>query len=433
MTKLLKRQGEIQEKLEAADAWELDSRMEMAMEALRCPPPETEVRVLSGGEKRRVALCRLLLQAPDILLLDEPTNHLDAETVGWLEQHLQQYPGTVITVTHDRYFLNNVAGWILELDRGRGVPWKGNYASWLEQKLKEITKDKDQKQSERARALQHELAWIRGEGAGAGRSGQTAEALGADKGGETRAQEITIPDGPRLGDTVIEAAQGRKAYDDHLLFDGLTFSVPPGAKVGIIGPNGAGKTTLFRMIIGTETPDEGTLTVGETVSLAHVEQSRETLDPSKAAWEEISGGEDPMKLGREEINPRAYAARFGFTGQDQQKRVGDLSGGERNRLHLGRILRQGANVILLDEPTNDLDVHTMRALEEGIAGFGGCVLVISHDRWFLNRITTHTLAFEGDSQARFFHGNYEAYEADRRKRLGTDPPRRIKYRRLTRT
>ena len=388
MDKLLARQGEVQEKLDARDAWDLDARLEMAMDALRCPPPETPVKVLSGGERRRVALCRLLLQKPDILLLDEPTNHLDAESVAWLEHHLQSYPGTIIAVTHDRYFLDNVAGWILELDQGKGIPWKGNYTSWLEQKQERLRRED---------------------------------------------LEIHIPAGPRLGNVVIEADGVSKAYGDHLLVDDLNFTLPPGGIVGVIGPNGAGKTTLFRMITGQEQPDRGVIRIGETVILAYVDQSR-TLDPNKSIWEEISGGTDLLLLGKREVNSRAYVGRFNFSGSDQQKKVGMLSGGERNRVHLAKMLKEGANVLLLDEPTNDLDVNTLRALEETLENFAGCAVVISHDRWFLDRIATHILAFEGDSKVVWFEGNYSEYEEDRKARLGAaaDQPHRIKYRQLTR-
>lgn len=438
MARLIERQGEVQEKLDALDAWDLDSRLEMAMDALRCPDGATPVKVLSGGERRRVALCRLLLQKPDILLLDEPTNHLDAETVGWLEQHLQRYPGTVIAVTHDRYFLDNVAGWILELDRGRGIPWKGNYSSWLEQKQKRLRQE-EKAEAERVKTLERELEWIRmsprGRHAKSKARIQAYEALLGQE-GEKRARdlEIYIPPGPRLGDVVIEAKEVTKGYGDRLLMDRVSFSVPPGAIVGIVGPNGAGKTTLFRMITGQEQPDSGTIRLGETVKLAYVEQSRDVLKPEQTIWEAISDGQDVIRLGTREVNSRAYVARFNFSGTLQQKKVGLLSGGERNRVHLARMLKEGANVLLLDEPTNDLDVNTMRALEEGLLNFGGCVLVISHDRWFLDRITTHILAFEGDSTVVWFDGNYSEYEADRRARLGAaaEQPHRIKYRQLTR-
>jgi sulfate-transporting ATPase len=438
MSQLLERQGTVQEKLDASDAWDLDSRLEMAMDALRCPPGETNVGVLSGGEKRRVALCRLLLQQPDILLLDEPTNHLDAESVAWLEQHLQKYPGTVIAVTHDRYFLDNVAGWILELDRGQGIPWQGNYSSWLEQKQTRL-KQEEKTESERQKTLQRELEWIRMSPKGRHAKGKARinsyEALLSQE-SERHAQdlEIYIPPGPRLGDVVIEAEGVSKSYDARLLFSDVTFKLPPGGIVGIIGPNGAGKTTLFRMITKQEEPDSGSFKIGETVRLAYVDQSRELLDAERSIWEEISGGQDVVKLGAREVNSRAYVARFNFSGSDQQKKIGALSGGERNRVHLARMLKEGANVLLLDEPTNDLDVNTMRALEEALENFAGCAVVISHDRWFLDRIATHILAFEGESRVVWFEGNYSEYEADRKARLGTaaDQPHRIKYRQLTR-
>ena len=438
MDKLIQRQGEVQEKLDALNAWDLDARLEMAMDALRCPPGDTQVALLSGGEKRRVALCRLLLQAPDILLLDEPTNHLDAESVAWLEHHLQRYPGTVIAVTHDRYFLDNVAGWILELDRGQGIPWKGNYSSWLEQKGTRL-KQEEKSESERQRTLQRELEWIRmspkGRHAKAkARINAYETLLRKDHDKQAQELEIYIPPGPRLGKLVIEADQVSKAYGERLLVDGMSFSLPPGGIIGIIGPNGAGKTTLFRMITGQEQPDSGTIRLGDTVKPAYVEQSRAVLDPEKTIWEAISDGKPTIDLGSREVNSRAYAARFNFSGTDQQKKVGILSGGERNRVHLARILKEGANVILLDEPTNDLDVNTMRALEDALENFAGCALVISHDRWFLDRIATHILAFEGDSTVVWFDGNYSEYEADRKARLGAaaDQPHRIKYRHLTR-
>src|SRR2546421_109643 len=437
MSALLERQGAVQEKLDATDAWDLDSRLEMALDALRCPPGETPVKTLSGGEKRRVALCRLLLQKPDILLLDEPTNHLDAESVAWLEQHLQKYPGTVIAVTHDRYFLDNVAGWILELDRGQGIPWKGNYSSWLEQKQERLRRE-EKSESERQKTLQRELEWIRmspkGRHAKAKARINSYESLLNQESEKHRQDlEIYIPPGPRLGQKVIEAEHVSKAYGDNLLVEDMTFSLPPGGIVGIIGPNGAGKTTLFRMITDQEQPDAGTITIGETVKLAYVDQSR-TLDASKTIWEEISGGLDTVTLGSREVNSRAYVARFNFSGSDQQKKTGALSGGERNRVHLAKMLKEGANVLLLDEPTNDLDVNTLRALEEALDNFAGCAVVISHDRWFLDRIATHILAFEGDSKVVWFEGNYSEYEADRRKRLGkeADRPHRIRYRKLTR-
>ncbi len=438
MDKLIARQGRVQEKLDALDAWELDSRLDMAMEALRCPPGETSVKVLSGGERRRVALCRLLLQKPDILLLDEPTNHLDAESVAWLERHLQRYAGTVIAVTHDRYFLDNVAGWILELDRGEGIPWKGNYSSWLEQKQNRLRLE-EKSESKRQRTLEHELEWIRmspkGRHAKAKARINSYEAL-VNQEGEKREKdlEIYIPPGPRLGNLVIQAENLSKAYGDNLLMDQVSFMVPPGGIVGVIGPNGAGKTTLFRLITGQETPDSGLLKIGETVRLAYVDQSRDVLDPEKTIWEMIADGRDTIKLGTREVNSRAYVARFNFSGSDQQKKVGLLSGGERNRVHLARMLKEEANVLLLDEPTNDLDVNTMRALEEALENFGGCAMVISHDRWFLDRIVTHILAFEGESKVLWFDGNYSEYEADRKARLGAaaDQPHRIKYRHLTR-
>ncbi|MBI4765261.1 MAG: energy-dependent translational throttle protein EttA [Deltaproteobacteria bacterium] len=438
MDKLLARQAAVQEKLEAQDAWELDSRLDMAMDALRCPPGETPVNILSGGERRRVALCRLLLQKPDILLLDEPTNHLDAESVAWLESHLQRYAGTVIAVTHDRYFLDNAAGWILELDRGEGIPWKGNYSSWLEQKQNRLRLE-EKSESKRQRTLQHELEWIRlspkGRHAKARARINSYEALiSQESEKKDKDLEIFIPPGPRLGSLVIEADNLSKAYGDKLLLEKASFTIPPGAIVGVIGPNGAGKTTLFRLITGQEKPDSGTLKIGETVKMAYVDQSRDVLDPEKSIWEMISDGQETLTLGTREINSRAYVSRFNFSGSDQQKKVGLLSGGERNRVHLARILKEGANVLLLDEPTNDLDVNTMRALEEALENFGGCALVISHDRWFLDRTVTHILAFEGESQCLFFDGNYSEYETDRKERLGSaaDQPHRLKYRHLTR-
>ena len=438
MNRLIQRQGEVQEKIDVLDAWDLDARLEMAMDALRCPPGDTPIRVLSGGERRRVALCRLLLRKPDILLLDEPTNHLDAETVAWLEQHLQRYPGTVIAVTHDRYFLDNVAGWILELDRGEGIPWKGNYSSWLEQKQKRLQHEEKQ-ETRRQKTLERELEWIRMSPRGRHAKSKARitayeDLLGQETEKRSEDLEIYIPPGPRLGDVVIEARDVTKAYADRLLVDGMSFALPPGAIVGAIGPNGAGKTTLFRMITGEESPDEGTIRIGETAILAYAEQSRDVLDPDKTIWEVISDGRETVELGAREINSRAYVARFNFSGTDQQKKVGTLSGGERNRVHLARVLKQGANVILLDEPTNDLDVNTLRALEDALLAFAGCGVVISHDRWFLDRIATHILAFEGDSSVVWFDGNWSAYEADRRARLGVeaDQPHRIKYRQLTR-
>jgi len=438
MADLCERQAAVQEKLDTLDAWDLDSRLEMAMDALRCPPPETKTATLSGGEKRRVALCRLLLQQPDILLLDEPTNHLDAESVAWLEHHLQRYPGTIIAVTHDRYFLDNVAGWILELDRGEGIPWKGNYSSWLEQKQEKLRQE-EKTESERRKTLQRELEWIRMSPKGRHAKGRARitsyeDLLGQE--GERRAKdlEIYIPPGPRLGKTVVEIEGVSKAYGDQLLVENMSFNLPPGGIVGIIGPNGAGKTTLFRMITGQEQPDSGTIRVGETVTLAYVDQSRDALDPEKSVWEVITGGQEILQLGKQQVNSRAYVSRFNLSGSDQQKKVGALSGGERNRVHLARMLKEGANVLLLDEPTNDLDVNTMRALEEALENFGGCAVVISHDRWFLDRIATHILAFEGDSKVVWFEGNYSEYEEDRKKRLGAaaDQPHRIKYRQLTR-
>ncbi|GLI33990.1 energy-dependent translational throttle protein EttA [Desulforhabdus amnigena] len=438
MDRLIQKQGEVQEKLDALDAWDLDSRLEMAMDALRCPPGDTPVKVLSGGEKRRVALCRLLLKKPDILLLDEPTNHLDAESVAWLEHHLQRYEGTIIAVTHDRYFLDNVAGWILELDRGQGIPWQGNYSSWLEQKQARLQQE-EKVESERQKTLKRELEWIRmspkGRHAKAkARIKSYEELLGQE--GEKRSKdlEIYIPPGPRLGKMVIEVENVSKAFGNTLLMEGLTFNLPPGGIVGVIGPNGAGKTTLFRMITGQEQPDSGTFRIGDSVKLAYVDQSREALNPEKSTWEAIADGEDTIQLGSRQVNARAYAARFNFSGADQQKKVGMLSGGERNRVHLARMLKSGANVLLLDEPTNDLDVNTMRALEEALENFAGCAVVISHDRWFLDRIATHILAFEGDSKVVWFDGNYSEYEADRKARLGAaaEQPHRIKYRQMTR-
>ena len=438
MDKLVERQAQVQEKLDVLDAWDLDSRLDMAMDALRCPPGDTLVKVLSGGERRRVALCRLLLQKPDILLLDEPTNHLDAESVAWLENHLQRYAGTVIAVTHDRYFLDNVAGWILELDRGEGIPWKGNYSSWLEQKQNRLRLE-EKSESKRQRTLQRELEWIRmspkGRHAKAKARIHSYEAL-VNQESEKRDKdlEIYIPPGPRLGNLVIQVENLIKAYGDNLLMEHISFLIPPGGIVGVVGPNGAGKTTLFRLITGQEKADSGELKIGETVKLAYVDQSRDVLDPEKTIWETISDGKDILTLGTREVNSRAYVARFNFSGNDQQKKVGLLSGGERNRVHLARILKEGANVLLLDEPTNDLDVNTMRALEEALENFGGCAMVISHDRWFLDRIVTHILAFEGESKVLFFDGNYSEYEADRKARLGAaaDQPHRIKYRHLIR-
>ena len=438
MDALITRQGEVQELMDSKGVWDLDSRLEMAMDALRCPSSDTSVSVISGGERRRVALCRLLLKNPDILLLDEPTNHLDAESVAWLEHFLNTFPGTVIAVTHDRYFLDNVAGWILELDRGRGIPWKGNYSSWLEQKQQRLANE-EKSEAERQKTLARELEWIRM--APKGRQAKSkarinayeamlsyeSERLGKDL-------EIYIPPGPRLGKIVIEAENVSKAMGDKVLVENMSFMIPAGAIVGIIGPNGAGKTTLFKMITGQEKPDSGTLKVGETVRLAYVDQNRDSLEPDKTVYEVISDGQDIIKLGNREINARAYCARFNIMGQDQQKKVDVLSGGERNRVHLAKMLKAGANVILLDEPTNDLDVNTMRALEDALENFAGCVLVISHDRWFLDRIASHIMAFEGDSVVTFFEGNYSDYEADRKKRLGkeADQPHRLKFRKLTR-
>jgi len=438
MERLLARQGEVQEKLDATDAWDLDSKLEMAMDALRCPPGDTAINVLSGGELRRVALCRLLLKKPDILLLDEPTNHLDAETVQWLEQHLQRYEGTVIAVTHDRYFLDNVAGWILELDRGRGIPWKGNYSSWLEQKQQRLSLE-EKAQTERVKTLERELEWIRMSPRGRHAKGKARisayESLASQEQERlARDLEIYIPPGPRLGKTVIDALNVRKAYGEKLLIDDMSFALTPGAIIGIVGPNGAGKTTLFRMITGQELPDSGTIEVGETVKLAYVDQLRSDLDPEKTVYEAISGGAEVVELGKIQMNARAYVGRFNFSGQDQQMKLKELSGGARNRVHLARMLKSGANVLLLDEPTNDLDVNTMRALEDALVNFGGCALVVSHDRWFLDRVATHIMAFEGDSKVVWHEGNYSEYEANRRERLGADAltPKRIRYRSLTR-
>ena len=438
MNDLITRQGELQEQLDRLDGWDIDSKLDMAMDALRCPPPETPVDVISGGEKRRVALCRLLLQKPDILLLDEPTNHLDAETVAWLEQHLKQYPGTVIAVTHDRYFLDNVAGWILELENGYGLPWKGNYSSWLEQKQEDLRQSK-KKESERRKTLERELEWIRMSKKGRqskskARINSYNELLSQDSSTKSKDMQIYIPPGPRLGDVVIEAEDVGKVYDDKIIFEGMNFKMPAGGIVGVIGPNGAGKTTLFKMITGKEQPDRGSIKVGDSVKLAYVDQERDTLDPSKTVWEIISEGNDVMNLGNVEVNSRAYVAKFNFSGADQQKKANMLSGGESNRVHLACVLKEGANVLLLDEPTNDLDVNTMRALEEALENFAGCAIVISHDRWFLDRIATHILAFEGDSSVTWFEGNYSEYEEERKKRLGKDAlqPKRVKYRYLTR-
>ncbi len=437
MEKLIDKQAQLQEKIEAVNGWELENQLDVAMDALRCPPPDAKIEVLSGGEKRRVALCRLLVQEPDILLLDEPTNHLDAESVQWLEQHLQEYKGTVIAVTHDRYFLDNVARWILELDRGQGIPFEGNYTSWLEQKQERLAKE-EKSESQRRKTLERELEWIRmspkGRHAkGKARIARYEELLGDES--EKRAEdlEIYVPPGPRLGDVVVEAKDLTKAYGDKVLFENLSFNLPRGGIVGVIGPNGAGKTTLFRMITGKEKPDKGAIKIGETVKLGYVDQDR-TLDDKKTVWEILSDGQDKIKLGKIEVNSRAYCGRFNFGGTEQQKKVKDLSGGERNRVHLARMLREGANLLLLDEPTNDLDVNTLRALEEGLERFGGCCMVSSHDRWFLDRIATHVLAFEGDSKVVWFEGNYSDYEADRKKRLGkeADQPHRIRYKKLTR-
>src|SRR6266508_593230 len=438
MDKLLARQGEVQEKLDHQDAWDLDARLEMAMAALRCPPPETPVKILSGGERRRVGLCRLLLQKPDILLLDEPTNHLDAESVAWLEHHLQSYAGTIIAVTHDRYFLDNVAGWILELDRGAGIPWKGNYTSWLEQKQERLRRE-EKSESERQKTLQRELEWIRMSPKARHAKGQARvnayEALLQEQSEKRREDlEIHIPPGPRLGDVVIEADGVSKGYGDNLLVEDMNFRLPRGGIVGVIGPNGAGKTTLFRMITGQEKPDKGTIRKGESVHLAYVDQSRDALDGGKNVWEEISGGAEQLQLGGRQMASRAYVASFNFKGADQQKKVADLSGGERNRVHMAKLLQAGGNLLLLDEPTNDLDVDTLRALEDALLSFAGCAVVISHDRWFLDRIATHMLAFEGDSRVEWFEGNYQDYEADRKKRLGAaaDQPHRLRYKPLTR-
>lgn len=438
MTKLCDRQAAVQEKLDALDAWDIDARLDMAMDALRCPPGDTPVKVLSGGESRRVALCRLLLQKPSILLLDEPTNHLDAESVAWLEHHLQKYEGTIIAVTHDRYFLDNVAGWILELDRGEGIPWQGNYSSWLEQKQNRL-KNEEKTETQRVKTLERELEWIRMSPKGRhakskARISAYEQLLGQNMERESATRELFIAPGPRLGDLVIEAKDVSKSYGEKLLVEGMTFKLPPGGIVGVIGPNGAGKTTLFRMVIRQEKPDAGEIRIGETVKLAYVDQSRDSLPADKTIWEVISDGLDIVPIGNRQINSRAYVARFNFSGTDQQKKVGALSGGERNRVHLARMLKEGGNVLLLDEPTNDLDVNTLRALEDALESFAGCVVVISHDRWFLDRICTHILAFEGDSKVLFFDGNYSEYEEDRKKRLGAaaSQPHRIKYRQLTR-
>ncbi len=434
MEKLIARQGEIQEKLDALDAWELDHKLERAMDALRCPPPDAKVEHLSGGEKRRVALCRLLLQQPDVLLLDEPTNHLDAESVLWLEQHLRQYKGTVIAVTHDRYFLDNVAGWILELDRGEGIPWKGNYSSWLEQKQKRLAQE-EKTESKRQKTLERELEWVRmspkGRHAKAKARLSAYEKLLSQEVKEREEKlELYIPPGPRLGNKVIEAKNVSKAFGDKLLMENLTFSLPPAGIVGVIGPNGAGKTTLFKMIIGKEKPDSGTFEVGETVKIAYVDQEHDDLKPDETVWQAITGGHDVIMLGGREINSRAYVGKFNFSGTDQQRKIKELSGGMRNRVHLAIALKQGGNLLLLDEPTNDLDVNTLRALEEALENFAGCAVIISHDRWFLDRVCTHILAFEGNSQVYWFEGTFSEYEENKRKRLGDDQPHRIKYKKL---
>jgi ATP-binding cassette ChvD family protein len=434
MDKLMARQGELQDKIDAVNAWELDTKLERAMDALRCADPDTLIAVLSGGERRRVAMCRLLLQEPDVLLLDEPTNHLDAESIDWLEQFLQNYKGTVIAVTHDRYFLDNVAGWILELDRGEGIPWKGNYSSWLEQKAKRLAQE-DKTEGKRQKALERELEWVRM--APKARHAKSKARLAnydklASEDGKEREEklELFIPAGPRLGNVVIEATDVTKAYGDKILFENLNFSLPPAGIVGIIGPNGAGKTTLFRLITGQETPDKGTFRVGETVKLGYVDQMHNDLDPEKTVYENITDGLDNMLLGNKQVNSRAYVSKFNFNGGDQQKKVGVLSGGERNRVHLAITLKEGANVLLLDEPTNDIDVNTLRALEEALENFGGCAVVISHDRWFLDRICTHILAFEGNSEVYSFEGNYSEYEENRKKRLGDVAPKRIRYKKI---
>ena len=438
MQKLLDEQSKLQDTIDATNAWELDHMLEIAMDSLRLPPADADVNKLSGGERRRVALCRLLLQKPDLLLLDEPTNHLDAESVAWLERHLQEYAGTVVAITHDRYFLDNVAGWILELDRGAGIPWKGNYSSWLDQK-KERLAGEEKAESARQRTLARELEWVRmSPRARQAKSKARLQAYESLLAQETDRRdgdlEIGIPAGARLGNLVVEAKGLRKGYGDRLLIDDLSFALPPGGIVGVIGPNGAGKTTLFRMITGQETPDEGTLRIGDTVELAYVDQSRDSLNPENNVWQEISGGADRLLVGKREVPSRAYVASFNFKGTDQQKKVGELSGGERNRLHLAKLLRRGGNLLLLDEPTNDLDVDTLRALEDALLQFAGCAVVISHDRWFLDRIATHMLAFEGDSRVVWFEGNYQDYEVDKKKRLGADAdqPHRIRYRKLTR-
>jgi len=438
MDKLLNEQSRIQDRIDASNAWDIDSRLELAMDALRLPPPDADVSTLSGGERRRVALCRLLLQSPDLLLLDEPTNHLDAESVAWLERFLKDYPGTVVAVTHDRYFLDNVAGWILELDRGHGIPWQGNYSSWLEQKQNRLAQE-EKAETRRQRTLDRELEWIRmspraRQAKGKARLNAYEDLLKQDAAQRIETAEIYIAPGPRLGDVVVEARHLRKGYGDNLLIEDLNFTLPRGGIVGVIGPNGAGKTTLFRMITAAEKPDGGTLRLGETVQIGSVDQSRDALAANKTVWEEISGGQDEVELGRRKIASRAYVSWFNFKGPAQQRKVGTLSGGERNRVHLAKLLKKGSNLLLLDEPTNDLDVDTLRALEEALINFAGCAVVISHDRWFLDRIATHMLAFEGDSQVVWFEGNYQDYEADRKRRLGAaaDQPHRIKYRKLTR-
>ncbi len=438
MDKVLEEQGRLQDKIDAVNAWEIDSQLELAMDALRCPPADADVTTLSGGERRRVALCRLLLTSPDLLLLDEPTNHLDAESVAWLERFLKEYKGTVVAVTHDRYFLDNAAEWILELDRGHGIPWKGNYSSWLDQKQQRLTLE-EKSETKRQKTLQRELEWIRmspraRQSKGKARLNAYEQLLNEDTAQKIDQVEIYIPPGPRLGDLVVEARGVRKAYGDLLLMEDLSFTLPRGGIVGVIGPNGAGKTTLFRMMTGVETPDAGTLRLGETVQLGYVDQSRDALAPNKSVWEEITGGEDELMVGKRPVPSRAYVSWFNFKGAQQQRKVGTLSGGERNRVHLAKLLQRGSNLLLLDEPTNDLDVDTLRALEEALLNYAGCAVVISHDRWFLDRIATHMLAFEGDSRVVWFEGNYQDYEADRRRRLGAeaDTPHRIKYRKLTR-
>ena len=438
MDKLLEEQGRLQDRIDAVNAWDIDSQLELAMDALRCPPSDADVSTLSGGERRRVALCRLLLKSPDLLLLDEPTNHLDAESVAWLERFLKEYKGTVVAVTHDRYFLDNAAEWILELDRGSGIPWKGNYSSWLEQKQQRLALE-EKSESKRQKTLARELEWIRmspraRQSKGKARLNAYEQLLNEDTAQKIEQVEIYIPPGPRLGDLVVESRGLRKAYGDQLLIDDLNFTLPRGGIVGVIGPNGAGKTTLFRMITGQEKPDAGTLRLGETVQFGYVDQSRDALAPNKSVWEEISGGEDELMIGKRPIPSRAYVSWFNFKGAQQQRKVGTLSGGERNRLHLAKLLQRGSNLLLLDEPTNDLDVDTLRALEEALLNYAGCAVVISHDRWFLDRIATHMLAFEGDSRVVWFEGNYQDYEADRKRRLGAeaDTPHRIKYRKLTR-